>query len=57
MKPEYQTVIILNVYEGFKYKEIAKIMQKNIIDVKSLIHRAKKRLKKLLEKEGISYDE
>ena len=57
MKQEYQTVIILNVYEGFKYKEIAKIMQKNIIDVKSLIHRAKKRLKKLLEKEGIGYDE
>ena len=57
LKPSYQTVLELNLIEGFKYKEIAIIMNKNIGEIKILLHRAKKKLKKLLEEEGIKYEE
>ena len=57
MKPDYQAVICLASIEGFKYKEIAIIMNKNIGEIKILLHRAKKKLKKLLEEEGIRYEE
>ena len=57
LKPSYQTVLELNLIEGFKYKEIAIIMNKNIGEIKVLLHRAKKKLKKLLEEEGIKYEE
>ena len=57
LKPNYQTVLELNLIEGFKYKEIAIIMNKNIGEIKILLHRAKKKLKKLLEEEGIRYEE
>ena len=57
LKPNYQTVLELNLIEGFKYKEIAIILNKNIGEIKILLHRAKKKLKKLLEEEGIRYEE
>ena len=57
LKPSYQTVLELNLIEGFKYKEIDIIMKKNIGEIKILLHRAKKKLKKLLEEEGIKYEE
>lgn len=50
---DYRTAIYLIDYEGFKYKEAAKIMDKNIAQMKILIYRARKRLKLLLEKEGL----
>lgn len=56
LKPNYQTVLELSLIDGFKYKEIAIIMNKNIGEVKILLHRAKKKLKKLLEEEGINYE-
>lgn len=51
LKPDYQVVICLAILEGFKYKEVAKIMDKNIGQVKVMLHRAKKKLKEYLEKE------
>lgn len=57
MTLDYQTVLYLSHFEGFKYREIAQIMDKNMGQVKILINRAKKKLKQLLEKEGFSYDE
>ena len=51
LKPDYQAVICLAILEGFKYKEVAKIMDKNIGQVKVMLHRAKKKLKEYLEKE------
>lgn len=57
LKPDYQEIIYLTTYEGFKYREVAKIMNKNMGQVKALLNRAKKKLKELLEKEGISNDE
>ena len=56
LKPEYQEIIYLTIFEGFKYKEVARIMDKSIAQVKGLLHRAKKKLKELLESEGYTYD-
>lgn len=56
LKPDYQAVICLAALEGFKYKEVAKIMDKNVNTVKVLLNRAKKKLRKLLEEEGFSYE-
>lgn len=51
LKRDYQVVIYLVQYEGFSYEETAKIMGKNLGQVKILIYRARKKLKALLEKE------
>lgn len=56
LKPDYQAVIYLTSFEGLKYKEVAKVMNKNINQIKVLINRAKKKIKILLEKEGFSYE-
>ena len=53
LKPDYQAVICLASIEGFKYKEIAKIMGKNVGQVKVMLNRAKKKLKEKLEEEGL----
>lgn len=51
LKPEYQSVLILKDVENFKYKDICKILDKNLSQVKVLIHRARKSLERKL-KEG-----
>ncbi len=56
LKPDYQAVIYLTSFEGLKYKEVAKIMNKNINQIKVLVNRAKKKMKILLEEEGFSYE-
>lgn len=56
LKPDYQAVICLASIEGFKYKEIAKIMDKNVGQVKVMLNRAKKKLKEKLEEEGLQYE-
>ena len=56
LKPDYQAVIYLSAFEKMKYKDIAKVMNKNLGQVKSLLNRAKKKLKKLLEEEGMTYE-
>ena len=43
-----KSVFILHKYEGLSYKEIAEIMNVSLSSVESLMHRAKKNLKKLL---------
>lgn len=53
LKPEYQSVIFLKDIEEFSYKEICKILNKNMSQVKVLIHRARKSLAKTLRKEGL----
>lgn len=56
LKPDYQAVIYLTSFEGLKYKEVAKVMDRNINQIKVLINRAKKKMKILLEEEGFSYE-
>lgn len=53
LKPDYQKAIYLAVIEDLSYKDIAQIMDKDISQVKNLVHRAKIRLRKLLVEENI----
>ena len=53
MKDDYQTIINLIDFEGFSYKEAAKIMDKSVVQIRVLIYRARNRLKTLLESEGV----
>lgn len=53
MKPDYQTVIYLTQIEDMSYKEVARIMDKDIGQIKALVHNSKKKLKELLKKEGV----
>ncbi|MFZ5989497.1 MAG: RNA polymerase sigma factor [Bacillota bacterium] len=51
LKEDYRTVLYLLEYEDFSYEEIARIMGKNLGQVKILIFRARQKLKTILEKE------
>ena len=53
MSKEYQIVIYLTIIEGLSYEEVAKIMDKNISQIKNLVHRARVKLKKLLIQEKV----
>lgn len=55
LKYEYQVAIYLRDFQEFQYKEISKILNKTVPQVKMLIHRARKSLKKKMEVNG--YDE
>ena len=56
LKNEYQIVIYLYYFQGFKYKEICKILNQSMPKTKMAIHRAKKLLEKYV-KEDNNYDE
>lgn len=51
LKEEYKTIIILKDFENFSYKEICKILDKSMPQVKVLLHRARKSLEKNIKKE------
>ncbi|WBW98898.1 RNA polymerase sigma factor [Oceanirhabdus sp. W0125-5] len=44
LKEDYRTVIYLYEYEELSYKEIAKVMNKNMAQIKILMYRARKKL-------------
>lgn len=56
LKLEYRQVIILIDLNGLSLAETAKIMDKSVSAIKVLSHRAKKRLKQIMEKGGYSYE-
>ncbi|GAA0182315.1 RNA polymerase sigma factor RpoE [Clostridium sediminicola] len=47
LKDDYKTVVYLIDYEGFTYKETARIMKKTLPQIKIMIYRARKKLKTL----------
>ena len=49
LKPEQRTALVLFSYEELSYQEIADIMDSSLSKVESLIFRAKKNLKKIIE--------
>lgn len=55
--PQHQLVIYLADIEELPYKEICKIMNKSMIQIKMLIYRARKNLKIILGKESNKYEE
>lgn len=56
LNPEYEKAIYLADFEELSYEEIRKILGKTLSQVKVLIHRARKSLKKIIE-EGVGKDE
>lgn len=50
LKPEQRTALVLYSFEEFSYKEIADIMQVSMAKVETLIFRARKNLKAMIEK-------
>lgn len=56
LKPDYQEAIYLADFEHISYKDIAKITRKSESQVKNLIHFSRGKLRELLEKEGITYE-
>lgn len=56
LKPDYQEVIYLADFEHISYKDIAKITKKSESQVKNLIHSSRTKLRELLGKEGITYE-
>jgi RNA polymerase sigma-70 factor (ECF subfamily) len=54
LPPDYRSVILLSELEGFKNREIADILQVSIETVKIRLHRAREKLKKLLD-EGCDF--
>ena len=55
--PQHQLVIYLAEIEELPYKEICKIMNKSMVQIKMLIYRARKNLKITLRKEWEKYEE
>ncbi len=49
LKPKQRTAILLKDWEGYKYNEIADIMQITLDQVKVTIHRGRKQLKEELQ--------
>jgi len=52
---KYREVLVLKFIEGKDYKEISDILQKPLGTVATLINRAKKQLKKIIEEKGIEF--
>lgn len=52
LKPEYRAVIFLFYYEGYSVKEIAEMNEISVSAATTRLSRARKKLKKLLLKEG-----
>lgn len=57
LKPDYQAAISLIDLEGMSYAQAANVLGKSDAQMKILIHRARKGLKKLMEREGFVYEE
>ena len=51
LKQDYKLAIYLYDFQGFKYKDISKILKKSLPQTKMLIYRARKSLNKSLNKE------
>ena len=52
LKKSYQIVIYLKDIEGLKYKEISRILNKTVPQLKMMTHRARKSLEKIMRKEA-----
>ena len=57
LPPDYQQAIWLTYFEGMSNSDAGTVMNKNERQVRNLLYRAKKSLRKTLEKEGFDYEE
>ncbi len=54
LEPKYRNAVYLVNIEGFSYEETSKILGETLQNTKTLIHRGKKQLRKILIKKGFS---
>ena len=57
LNPLYRQVLWLTYFEGLSNKEVAQILKKSNHNIETLLYRAKKSLKSILETEGFCYEE
>lgn len=57
LKPEYRQVLWLMYFEDLSAKEAALVMKKSVHSIETLVYRARKSLKLILETEGFIYEE
>ena len=57
LKPEYRQVLWLVYFEDFSHKDTARLMDKSVHNVETLVYRARNALKTQLEKEGFTYED
>ena len=55
LKPEYQEALYLVYFEDMSYRDTAEVMGRSESQIKNLVHRGKKSLKEILEKNGFEY--
>lgn len=56
LKKEYREILWLTYFEELSNRECAEILGKKLHDIESLLYRARKALKKLLQEEGYTYE-
>lgn len=56
INPDYKNILILFYFENFSIEEISKIIRKPKRSTSVLLHRARKAIKKQLEKERFNYE-
>lgn len=56
LKSEYREALHLTVFEEMSYAEAAAVMKKSAGQIKALVFRAKKKLRKILTEEGYVYE-
>lgn len=56
LKAEYREALYLVYFENMSYRNAALVMKKSEQQVTNLVHRGKKSLKAILEKEGFTYE-
>ena len=52
----YKEVLYLSYFDGFPVNEICRVLKKNAKQVYNLLARAWAALRRILEKEGLSYE-
>lgn len=57
LKPEYRQALWLVYFEELSEKETAAVMKKSVHGTETLIYRAKRALKSVLETEGFTYED
>lgn len=49
LEPEYKEPLVLKMYNGLKYEEIAEILDLNVVSARTRVFRAKQKIKKYLK--------
>lgn len=57
LKPEYRQILWLIYFEDFSHKQAAAVMGKSVHNTETLVYRARRSLKSVLEAEGFVYED